>query len=451
MPKSPQPPDRHTVEDHPSRRGFIKGGGMMLAGGAIGSSQLEVARGAHAFGSDTIDVGLIGCGGRGTGAAIQALSTAGGDVRLTALADVFENSLQTAYRSIKGRHPDKVAVGNRRFVGLEGFRGVLESDVDVVILATPPGFRPQHLEAAVAAGKHVFMEKPVATDPPGVRRVLAAGEVARAKGLAVAVGLQRRHEFRYRDCVERLKDGAIGEPIYGRVYWNGSGVWVRPRKADQTELEYQLRNWYYFNWLSGDHINEQHIHNLDVINWLLDDHPAACQGQGGRAVRNGIDHGQIFDHHMAEYAYANGFRLLSQCRHIKGCWSNVSEHVHGTAGYCDISKAIIYDLQGGVRWQSQAKEIKGKGWQQEHHDLFASLRRGEAPSEVEYAARSTMTAIMGRLATYGGKTVKWGDAIASSQSLADTDELRTLDDAPPVRPDRDGRYPIPIPGRNAAT
>ncbi len=234
--------------------------------------------------------------------------------------------------------------------------------------------------------------------------------------------------------------------IFARAYWNGGGVWVRPRTAAQTELEYQLRNWYYFNWLGGDHIDEQHIHNLDVINWLKGSHPVEAQGQGGREVRNGRDHGQIFDHHMVEYTYADGFKLLSQCRHIKGCWSNVSEHVHGSAGTSDISKALILSANGKTKWQSEAKEVKGKGWQQEQNDLFAALRRGETPCEVEYGAHSTMTAILGRLATYSGKVVRWEDAIHSNIHLADTDAMHSLDDAAPVERDADGNYDVPVPG-----
>ncbi len=323
---------------------------------------------------------------------------------------------------------------------------MLQTDADFVILATPPGFRPQQFEAAVEAGKHVFMEKPVATDAPGVRRVLAANKIAKEKGLAVQVGLQRHHEFRYKECIERLQNGAIGELLFARAYWNGGGVWVRPRTAEQTELEYQMRNWYYFTWLCGDHIDEQHIHNLDVINWLAQAHPVEAQGQGGREVRDGQDHGQIFDHHMVEFTYANGFKMLSQCRHIQGCWNSVSEHVHGSAGSSDISNALIRDAKGDKLWQSDAKETSGKGWQQEHYDFFAALRNGETPNEGDYGAYSTMTAILGRLATYSGKIVKWDDAINSEIQLADTDAMHSFGDPAPVQPDENGAYPIAVPG-----
>ena len=211
-------------------------------------------------------------------------------------------------------------------------------------------------------------------------------------------------------------------------------------------MEYQLRNWYHFNWLSGDHIDEQHIHNLDVINWLKCSHPIEAQGQGGRSARRGADHGQIFDHHAVEYTYPDGFKLFSQCRNMEDCWNNVGEHVHGSAGTSDIGNAIIRYPDGRVQWQSDAKEVKGKGWQQQQDDLFSALRRGETPNQTEYGAFSTMTAIMGRMATYGGTVVKWDDAINDPILLADTDSLHSLTDSAPAEPDRDGRYEVPVPG-----
>ncbi len=432
-----------------TRRNFFKDSGLLLAGGALVGGNLQLARAAHVYGSDVIKLGLIGCGGRGSGAAIQALHTSGGGVQLTAMGDIFENNLQTAYRSIKGKHADKLAVtDDTRFIGLDAFEKVLSADVDLVILATPPAFRPLHFEKAVEAGKHVFMEKPVAVDAPGVRRVLAAGQQAQARGLAVQVGLQRHHEFRYRQCIERLHEGAIGQPVFARAYWNGAGIWTRPRRPEQTELEYQLNNWYYFNWLSGDHINEQHIHNLDVINWAMQSYPVEAQGQGGREVRKGMNTGQIFDHHMVEFTYPGGARMLSQCRHIAGCGANIGEHIHGTRGYCDIAAAKIFDLDGNLVWESDAKEISGKGWQQEQHNLIAALRSGQCPNESEYGALSTMTAIMGRMATYGGKTIKWDQAINSNLALADVDSLRSFSDPAPLMPDSNGTYEVPVPGKS---
>jgi myo-inositol 2-dehydrogenase/D-chiro-inositol 1-dehydrogenase len=433
----------------PSRRDFIRTSSALVAGGAVGGS-LSIARAAHAFGSDTIKIGLVGCGGRGTGAASQALNTMkktdinpNGEVKLVAMADAFANNLQRAYRTIKGEHNDVEVPQDRRFFGFDAFERLLQTDADLVILATPPGFRPLHFEKAVNAGKHVFMEKPVATDAIGVRRVLAANEVAKSKGLAVAVGLQRHHEPRYIETMKRIWDGAIGDIIATRVYWNGAGVWVRTRKDEQTELEYQMRNWYYFNWLCGDHITEQHIHNLDVSNWLVGDYPAVCNGMGGREVRDGLDYGQIFDHHFCEYTYPNGVKMFSQCRHIEGCWNNVSEHAHGTKGHADLS-GKIYDSKGNLQWRFDRKTVNGH--QEEHYDLFAAIRKGDLPNEGEYGAKSTMTSLLGRDATYSGKVVKWEDAFNSSVAVADFDNLRTYDDLAPVVPDESGRYPVPVPG-----
>lgn len=425
-----------------SRRTFLKTSSLLVAGGAV-AGQLNIARGAHAYGSDTIKIGLIGCGGRGTGAAAQAMNTEG-PVKLVAMGDVFADRVQAAYRGLKSQHGDKVDVPKERmFDGLDNYAKVLETDCDLVILATPPGFRPQHFEAAVKAGKHVFMEKPVATDAPGVRRVLAATEEAKKKDLAVAVGLQRRHERAYMEIIDQLQNGKIGDINFTRAYWNGGGVWVRPRQPKQTELEYQMRNWYYFNWLCGDHIVEQHIHNLDVINWLKNGYPVKGQGQGGREVRKGADHGQIFDHHMIEFTYADGSKMLSQCRHIPNCWGAVSEYAHGSQGNADISGGKIYDLKGKMIWQTRAAR---DGHQVEHHDLFAELRKGNRPNEGEWGALSTMTAIFGRMCTYTGQEITWEDALNSKVLLCDTDKLTSLDSPAPVVPDADGRYPLPVPG-----
>ncbi|MEE2826443.1 MAG: Gfo/Idh/MocA family oxidoreductase [Planctomycetota bacterium] len=434
-----------------TRRQFIGNGTKIAAAGVAAGSllkpKLSLARSAHAFGSDTIKIGLVGCGGRGTGAAIQAMNTTSGNVELVAMADAFENRLENALKTCTKNHKDKVRVPKEnQHVGFNAYKEVMASDADMVLLATPPGFRPLHLEAAIDAGKHVFMEKPVAVDAPGVRRVLAAGEKAKEKNLAIAVGLQRRHERAYRETIDPLQNGAIGDFVLSRAYWNGGGVWVRPRTDDQSEMEYQMRNWYYFNWLCGDHIVEQHIHNLDVINWLMDGYPVTAQGQGGRLVRTGVDNGQIYDHHFIEFTYADGSKMFSQCRHIPQCYNNVSEHVHGTKGSCNISGAKIYDADGQQIFHSKAGR---GGHQQEHHDLFADLRAGVIPNEAEYGAKSTMTSIFGRLATYTGKELKWEDAINSNLSLANVDEMVSMKDEPPVKPDADGKYPIPKPGKGA--
>ncbi len=442
---------KNETKNDSSRRKFLKDSSKIAVAGAAGTiitPNLSLARSAHAFGTDTIKIGLIGCGGRGTGASIQAMNTTSGNVELVAMADAFQNRLDQSLKTCTNNHKDKVRVPkDRQFVGTDGYKNVLESDADMVILATPPGFRPLHFESAVNAGKHVFMEKPVGVDAPGIRRVLRANEVAKNKGLAVAVGLQRRHERAYRETMEQLHGGLIGDLIHTRVYWNGGGVWTRPRDPSETELQYQMKNWYYFNWLCGDHIVEQHIHNLDVANWLMNDYPVKAQGMGGRQVRTGKDSGQIFDHHAVEFTYANGHRLLSHCRHIRECWNSVSEHTHGSKGYADISGGRIFDNNGKEIFK--CKEGKGQrgGHQQEHHDLFADIRDGKLPNEGEYGAKSTFTAIFGRMATYSGKEIYWDDAINSNISLCDVDALTDLSKDPaPFKPDADGKYPIPVPG-----
>ncbi len=428
-----------------NRRNFIKGSSALLAGGAMVGGTLPLARAAHAYGSDVIKIGLIGSGGRGSGAAEQAMNTTGGDVRLVAMGDVFADRLQQSYRSLQGgKNKDKIDVtDDTRFVGLDAYKRVLDTNCDLVILATPPGFRPLHFEAAVEAGKQIFAEKPIATDAPGVRRFLAANEKAKEKGLAVAIGLQRHHEVAYKETIDQLKNGAIGDIIFCRCYWNQGELWVRNRQENESELSYQMRNWYYFNWLCGDHIVEQHIHNIDVINWLMDGPPEKAEGMGGRQVRTGKDYGQIYDHHAVEFTYPNGVKMLSMCRHIPKCWNSVSEYAHGTKGWCDISGAKIYDHNNNVIWKSEGNR---NGHQEEHHDLFRDLRAGKKPQEGKYGAESTMTAIMGRMATYSGQELTWKKVLNSELKLADFDSIKSLDDPAPIMPDSEGRYEVINPG-----
>src|SRR5215469_14570961 len=365
---------QHTRREIPSRRDFLKTSTVaMVAGGLAGS--LGVARSAHGGSDDTIKIGLIGCGGRGTGAIRDAMST-DHNVKLVAMGDAFEDRLSGSLENIQkeGNFGAKIDVPkDRQFVGFDAYQKVLGAGVDLVILATPPGFRPIHFAAAVDAGKHVFMEKPVAVDAPGVRAVLDAAKKAKEKGLGVGVGLQRRHQKPYLETIQRLQNGAIGDIVSMRAYWNGAGVWVNPRKPGQTEMEYQMRNWYYFNWLCGDHIVEQHIHNLDVINWVKGGYPVRAQGMGGRQVRTGPDYGEIYDHHAVEFEYADGSRMFSYCRHIPNCWDAVSEHAQGTKGEADISGHQI-SSRGWDSWRHRAERGKpdGNPYVVEHHDLIAS-------------------------------------------------------------------------------
>jgi len=447
-----QPAIDRNLNDNNSRREFLKksttAAATAAAVGALATPKLSLAKSAYAGGSDTVKIGLVGCGGRGAGAAIQAMNTTSGNVELVAVADVFADRLKSTVEQATTEHAEKVRVNeDTSYLGLDAYKSVMDSDADLVILATPPGFRPVHFAAAIEAGKHVFMEKPVAVDAPGIRKVLKYGEMASEKNLLVQVGLQRRHERAYRETIEELQNGIIGDLLFSRVYWNSNGVWERPRKPGDSELTYQMRNWYYFNWLCGDHIVEQHIHNLDVINWLMDDYPKTAQGQGGRLLRNGVDHGQIFDHHFVEYTYANGHKMFSQSRHMPQCSKNVSEHVVGSKGYANISAGRIFSPDGNEIFKCNEGPGQRLGHQQEHHDLFASLSQGVMPNEAEYGAKSTMTAILGRLATYSGVELDWNSAINSNVTLAENlEELENLESEAPLQPDENGKYPVARPG-----
>ncbi len=425
-----------------SRRSFLATASLSAAAATLGTS--GIVRAAHPFGDETIKIGLVGSGGRGTQAATQALQTSD-NVKLVAVGDAFRNRIDGCLddRSMRKLESKIDVPEGRKFVGFDAYQQVIDSDVDLVILTTPPGFRPIHFDAAVKAGKHVFMEKPVAVDAPGIRRVLAAAEVAKAKGLGVGVGLQRRHDPQYIETVKRIQDGDIGDVGLTRVYWNGGGVWTKPREEDQTEMEYQMRNWYYFNWLCGDHIVEQHIHNIDVSNWLKGMVPERAQGMGGREFRTGIEHGQIYDHHMVEFTYPDGSTMLSCCRHIPGCWSQVSEFADGTNGASKVGSGRLTDRDGNEVFRYRGRRVNP--YQQEHDDLFASIRSGNPINEAEYGATSTMSAILGRMATYSGKVVTWEDATTSNIDLSPSEYAWNA--TPPVVPDDSGAYPVPVPGK----
>jgi predicted dehydrogenase len=297
-----------------------------------------------------------------------------------------------------------------------------------------------HYEYAVEQGKHVFMEKPVATDAPGIRRLLAANEKAKKKNLKVVCGLQRHHQATYQETVNRIQDGALGDITLLRCYWNsGSAGGIAPRPENQSLMEYQFRNPYYFTWLSGDHIVEQHVHNIDVCNWVKGDHPVEANGMGGRQFRNGRQHGEIYDHHFVEFTYADGTKMYSQCRHIPGCWNSVSEHVLGTKGTAEIHRGRI---SGPDKWRFRGQV--GNPYQIEHDVLFDAIRNNKPHNEAEYGALSTMTAILGRMATYSGKVIRWDEALNSSQSLSP--DRYAWDGTPPVVPDADGVYPCAAPG-----
>lgn len=427
------------------RRTFIKTSAV-LAGGAMLSSLPFY--GAYAAGDETIKVALVGCGGRGTGAAFQALA-ARPNVKLVAMADAFRDRIDASYKPLSVKFGnDRVNVPeDKKFVGFDGYKHAI-AEADVVLLATPPGFRPIHFEEAVRQNKHVFMEKPVATDSPGVRKVLEAAEEAKRKKLNVVVGLQRHYQNNYRETIKRIEDGAIGDIVSGQVYWNSGGVWVNPREAGQTEMEYQMRNWYYFNWLCGDHITEQHIHNIDVANWIKNSYPVSAQGTGSRFLRTGKEYGEIYDNHTVEFIYEDGTVLQSQCRHYEGTDNRVDESFQGTNGRVYLSadhKGKLWDHNGNTIYEHDGKDNPNP-YQTEHDELFAAIQAGEYKfADAENAAKSTMTSIMGRYATYSGHLVKWDEALNSNRDLLP--ETFAWDAKPKVLPDADGFYPYAIPGK----
>jgi predicted dehydrogenase len=429
-----------------SRRDFVKQTSL-LAGGIIalpGLSQANYFSGSD----DVIKVAVIGCGGRGRGAAVQALH-AKQNVQIVAMADAFRDQLDAGYKLIlDALKEDKLesrlqVKEENKFVGFDAYLKAIPL-ADVVILATPPGFRPIHFEEAVKQNKHVFMEKPVATDPAGIQKVLQVAEEAKRKKLNVVVGLQRRYQTSYLELMKRLKDGVIGDIVSAQAWWNSDGVWVKSRAAGMTEMEYQMRNWYYFNWLCGDHINEQHVHNIDVINWAMEGYPVTAQGMGGRQVRNGKEFGEIFDHHFVEFTYGNGVIMNSQCRHQKGTMSKVDELIMGTKGRIFFDEARITDLKGKTIYQFDKKK-ENQPYQAEHDELFAAVAKGDYKfMDAERGAKSTMTAILGRMATYSGQRVDWDKAINSGINLQPA--AYAWDAKPPVMPNAEGFYPVAVPG-----
>ena len=428
-----------------TRREFVKK--TALATGALLSAPLPLEAMANVNGEKRLKLALVGCGGRGSGAAVQAL-TADENVDLVAMADAFadriESSLMGIQEHFEGEKKIRVKKKNR-FTGFGAYKKAIDL-ADVVILTTPPGFRPYHFEYAIQNEKHVFMEKPLATDPAGIRKVLETAKVAKAKKLNVVVGLQRRYQKSYIELKKKIDQGEIGKIRSGQVYWNDAGVWVKKRQAGQSELEYQMRNWYYFNWLCGDHILEQHIHNIDVANWFVGDYPIYAQGMGGRQVRNGEDHGEIFDHHFVEFTYANGTIISSQCRHMPGTMSRVDEVFQGTKGSLEIGKGEITDLEGRIQYKYPSKLGEDPNpYQVEHDLLFKSIREGKVIADAENGAMSTLTAILGRMATYTGKKITLEQAMTSKLQLMP--EVVTWETLPPSLPDVNGKYAIPIPGK----
>lgn len=357
---------------------------------------------AHSSVDDTIKIGVIGCGGRGTGAAIDA-ATADPNVVIWAMGDVFADKMKGSEGWMKDQLKERYQVGDRQFLGFDAYKQVLASGVDYVVLATPPCFRPQHFMAAVQAGKHVFFEKPVAVDVWGIKMVMAAADIAKAKGLGVAAGTQRRHDLGYRETLDKIHNGSIGEIVSMCAYWNQGGLWMNPRQEAWSDLEWQLRNWLYFTWISGDHITEQHVHNIDVCNWAMNQHPVKAIALGGRQVRTDPAYGHIFDHFAVEFEYANGVKMHSYCRQQDGTASRVAEMIFGSKGRSNGSG----NIWGAEEWRYAGQ--RPNPYMQEHKDLIQSIKAGKPINEGRQVAESTMTAIMGRTAAYTGQEVQWDD------------------------------------------
>jgi predicted dehydrogenase len=390
-----------------SRRDFVKfsaasAGAAMLAG--LGANRVMAAT----AGSDRIRVGVIGCGGRGTGAAQNCLDSAPG-VEIVALGDLFQRQVDNAEKKLRADAEKKQQKlpPMQKFAGFDSYQKVLACDIDMVILAAPPGFRPTHFEAAVNAGKHIFTEKPIAVDPAGVRQFMAAAKLAKEKRLGVVAGTQRRHQPSYLETMKRIHGGDMGELVGGQCYWNGTEPWFREKKdwlEGVSDFEWQCWNWYHWDWLSGDHIVEQHIHNIDVMNWAFGGPPVKFYGMGGRQSR-GSKPGNIWDHFAVELEYANGARVSSMCRHAPKTTQRISEHLVGTSGIADLTQSGEATIKG-------AKPFRYEGalpnpYVVEHTDLITSIRKNEPLNEGEQVAFSTLTAIGGRMSAYTGREISW--------------------------------------------
>lgn len=427
----------------------LPGFSKSAAAAASATAGLSIARSAHAAGSGTIKIGLVGCGNRGTGACREALLAAE-SVRLVALGDLFAEranaSLQnlTKYDELR---PKIDVPQDRIFLGFDACQKVLDAGVDLILLATPPHFRPAHYTAAVKAGRHVFMEKPCCIDAPGYRELVAANEQARQKKLSVVVGMQRRHQRNYLEGIQRIRDGELGDVLFLRTYFNmaGGGRAGQVRPEGMSEMEYQIKHWGIFLWLCGDHLVEQATHEIDVANWVMDGHPVRAQGMGGRQTRFGSGNGNIWDHHCVEFEYDGGVRFFCQARQQANTWVHVSDNVHGTKGTATLGTGA---WGAGTLTPRELRRQRGRGenpYQQEHIDLIASIQ-GEGPyrCEGDYGATSSMTAVMGRMATYSGNVVTWEEAMKSDVRLGP--ERYALDAEPPVLPDAEGAYAAAMPG-----
>ena len=469
-----------------SRRQFLKTSSVLTTGAALVGG-LTISQSAHAAGSDEIKLALIGCGGRGS-SAIRDRVQVGDNCKVVAVADAFEGRAKGTANGLRNdgnKEDDKLfkkvdLPDDRVFGGLDGYKKAIDclNPGDQVVIATPPGFRPYHYRYAIEKGCHVFMEKPILIDAPGFRHAMATNKMADEKNLKVCVGLQRRYEPKYYRWVEQIQAGVIGDVQYTRVFWNGDGIWCRQRNAGEAELMSQVRNWYHFVWLCGDNICEQHVHNIDIGNWIHGKgdrmaHPVSANAMGGRTFKAGPEelmrqappfsdraawdawfqpnkgkfgrYGQAWDNFFIEFTYADGSRMYSQCRHIKNTWGSVSEHVYGTNGRG--TPGNLQKLDGAQVWNNSDKVPKGP-YQWEHDVLVKAIREDTPLNDGWHAAMSCMSAVLGREAAYCGKEVKWDELVEKGRSYFPNGEVTSFNDAAPVQPDADGFYEgsVPVPG-----
>jgi myo-inositol 2-dehydrogenase / D-chiro-inositol 1-dehydrogenase len=440
----------HDQESTHSRRDFLKQTSSAVAGAALAGT-LGVR--AHAAGENTIKVALVGCGGRGTGAAVNALSTAG-PTQLVAMADVFETRLGSSLNGLSNQFSQKVDVPKeRQFLGMDAFKKAIDviAPGGVALLTTPPAFRPMHVEYAVKKGCHVFMEKSFAVDGPGIRRVLRAGEQAKEKNLKIAGGLMSRHYKPLEQAVEQLHDGIIGDLITCWAYREHTPVGFAAKSPGMSELAHQIRNYSNFTWLNGSFILDWLIHNLDVCCWCKDAWPVSAQGHGGRQVRTEAD--QLFDHYAVEYTFPDGTRMLAQGRHMKNCWGFFGDIIHGATGSAVLGEGVpkprIFKGHQQTRdhqiWQYQGP--KSNGYQHEHDLLFDAIRTNKSYNETERCANAAMAGILGRMAAESGQEITWDQALESNVELAPGLDKLTMDSAAPVQPNAQGEYPIAMPGQ----
>jgi predicted dehydrogenase len=429
-----------------SRRQFVKSTCLAAAGTLVVPSIVTT----HAAPDDPIRIGLIGCGGRGLGAVGNAIAGAGANAKLVAIADLFPEKLQKGREILEkgGASTANWAPGTETattalniklddahcFSGWDAYKKIMEiPEINYVILTTPPHFRHIHLRAAIEAGKNAFIEKPVAVDPTGVRSVLESGELAKKKNLGILAGTQRRHQKNYVEIVKRIQDGAVGKILAARAYWNqGSHSQHEIRKAEWSDMEWQLRNWVYFTWLAGDIIVEQHMHNIDVINWVLGAHPVKAYGMGGRQVRVSPEYGNVYDHFSVEFEYPGGVRMTSMCRQMDGCSDQIGEAIVGTKGNSNCMTSITGETP--FRYNTKFRTP----YEQEHVDFIESIRAGKPLNESQQVAESNLAAIMGRESAYSGQSIDWDTAMESKQELKpDKYELGPLAVAPVLAP---GKY-----------